>query len=225
MKRLIEPRDKFQTIFKYKRTFANLKIDLMNVCVFCGSSMGFSAVYREAAGQLALFLAKGNHTLVYGGANVGLMKILADTMLEKGKKVLGVMPSHLVKKEVAHDDLTELFVVDSMAERKAKMVELSDVFIAMPGGFGTFDELTEILTFNQLRIMDKPLGILNVNNYFDLMLAFYDHAVGEGFVRKEHRENLVVSDDVDSLFSNLFAYKPLTMGKWLDDIKTERDHY
>lgn len=193
----------------------------MNICVFCGSSMGYRDVYRQAAGELAYFLADHNLGLVYGGANVGLMKVLADTLLKKGKRVIGIMPGYLVKKEVAHNDLTEMIIVETMAERKEKMIELSDAFVAIPGGFGTFDELTEILTFNQLRLTDKPLGILNVNGYFDLLLQFYDHAVKEGFVRQEHRDNLIVSDDINDLFTKLNAYKPLEMGKWIEDIKVE----
>ncbi len=114
-----------------------------------------------------------------------------------------------------------MIIVDTMAERKDKMVELSDGFITLPGGFGTFDELSEILTFNQLRIMDKPLGILNIKGYFDHLLRFYDHTVEAGFVRKEHRENLIVSDDIGNLFNKMNGYQPLTMGKWIEEIKVE----
>lgn len=194
---------------------------MMNICVFCGSSLGRRQSYQETASELAHYLADHDDGLVYGGANVGLMKILADVMIEREKQVIGIMPGHLVRKEVAHNQLTEMIIVETMSERKEKMVELSDAFIALPGGFGTFDELTEILTFNQLRLMDKPLGILNVDGYFDLMLRFYDHAVKEGFVRKEHRENLIVSSDIETLFSKLNAYRPLEMGKWIEDIKVE----
>lgn len=193
----------------------------MNICVFCGSSMGGRKIYRQAANELAHYLADHNYGLVYGGANVGLMKILADVMLERGKVAIGIMPGHLVRKEVAHNQLTEMIIVKTMAERKEKMVELSDAFIALPGGFGTFDELTEVLTFNQLRLMDKPVGILNIDHYFDLMLKFYDHSVQEGFVRKEHRENLLVAEDIQSLFSKMNKYKPLAMGKWIEEIKVE----
>ncbi len=196
----------------------------MRICVFCGSSMGFRDEYRLAARNLGNFMAKQNIGLVYGGANVGLMKIIADTMLSANKEVIGIMPHKLVQKEVAHQDLTEMIIVETLAERKDKMVELSDGFIALPGGFGTFDELSEILTFNQLRISDKPLGILNTKGYFDQMLHFFDHAVHEGFVRKEHRENMMVSDNIEDLFIKMNAYKPLTMGKWIKDIKVESNH-
>ncbi len=196
----------------------------MRICVFCGSSMGFRDEYRLAAKNLADFMAKQNIGLVYGGANVGLMKVLADTMLEKGKEVIGIMPRSLVRKEVAHESLTKMIVVETMAERKEKMIEISDGFITLPGGFGTLDELSEILTFNQLRIMDKPLGILNISGYFDHLLEFFNHTTEEGFVRKEHRDNLIVSDNIGTLFSKMQEYKPLSMGKWIEDIKVESNH-
>jgi len=186
--------------------------------------MGFRDEYRLAAKNLADFMAEQNISLVYGGANVGLMKVLADTMLEKGIEVIGIMPRSLVRKEVAHESLSKMIVVDTMAQRKEKMVELSDGFITIPGGFGTLDELSEILTFNQLRIMDKPLGILNISGYFDHLLEFFNHAAEEGFVRKEHRDNLIVSDQIEILFSRMNDYKPLSMGKWIEEIKVESNH-
>ena len=194
------------------------------ICVFCGSSMGFRNEYKMAAQELGLFLADNNLGLVYGGANVGLMKILADTALSKGAEVIGIMPRSLVEKEVAHASLSKMIIVETMAERKDKMVELSDGFITLPGGFGTFDELSEILTFNQLRICDKPLGILNIAGYFDYLLKFYDHAVKEGFVRQEHRKNLIVSEKITDLMQMMNQYKPLTMGKWIEDIMDESNH-
>ncbi len=191
------------------------------ICVFCGSSMGFRELYKIMAEKLAEHFIKENITLVYGGANVGLMKILADTMLKNNGEVIGIMPKSLIKKEVAHNNLTELIVVDSMQERKTLMAEMSDAFIAMPGGFGTIDELAEMLTFNQLRIHDKPLGLLNVENYFSDLLSFFDHAVNEGFVRDEHRDNIIVENSVETLLKKLKAYCPVKMDKWLKDIKTE----
>ncbi len=194
------------------------------ICVFCGSSMGHRPEYKSAAEDLGRSLAENGIGLIYGGANVGLMKIIADTMLLKGAEVIGVMPNHLVEKEVAHANLTEMIIVDTMAERKEQMVTLSDGFIALPGGFGTIDELSEILTYNQLRISDKPLGILNISGYFDHLLNFYDHAVKEGFVRKEHRDNLIVSENITDLIRLMNQYKPLTMGKWIEDILDESNH-
>ncbi|MCB2207279.1 MAG: TIGR00730 family Rossman fold protein [Bacteroidetes bacterium] len=197
---------------------------MRRICVFCGSSMGYREEYQVAARDLGLFLANNGIGLVYGGANVGLMKVIADTMLSKGAEVIGVMPHHLVAREVAHVKLTEMIIVDTMAERKKQMVTLSDGFIALPGGFGTLDELSEILTFNQLRISDKPLGILNISGYFDHLLRFFDHAVGEGYVREEHRNNLIVSDKINDLMQFMHQYKPLTMGKWIEDILNESNH-
>jgi uncharacterized protein (TIGR00730 family) len=186
--------------------------------------MGFRKEYREAARGLGEFFVKQSIGLVYGGANVGLMKVIADTMLDKGGEVVGIMPESLVAKEVAHLGLTELIIVRTMAERKGKMVQLSDGFVALPGGFGTLDELSEILTFNQLRISDKPLGILNVSGFFNPLLNFFNHAVDEGFVRKEHRENLIVSENIENLMMRMHAYNPLNMGKWIEDIKIESNY-
>jgi uncharacterized protein (TIGR00730 family) len=197
---------------------------MAKICVFCGSSMGARDEYKTAARDLVDYLAAHHMELVYGGADVGLMKVLSDTALAQGVDVIGVMPKRLIEKEVAHHKLTEMIVVETMAERKDKMVELSDGFVALPGGFGTFDELSEILTFNQLRISDKPLGILNIAGYFDDLLKFYDHAVTEGFVRKEHRQNLIVSDNIPDLMRQMNRYQPLTMGKWIEDIKNESNH-
>jgi len=194
---------------------------MTTICVFCGSSMGNNPTYQQAARATAEFFVQHNVRLVYGGAKVGLMKILADTMLENNREVIGVMPGLLVDKEVAHEGLSQLIQVENMAERKLKMEELSDGFIALPGGFGTFDELSEVLIYNQLRVMDKPVGILNVAGYFDKMLAFFDHSVNEGFVRAEHRNNLLVSEDIEMLFQLMRNYSPVTIGKWIEDIKTE----
>ncbi len=194
---------------------------MTTICVFCGSSMGNNPLYQKAAKAVANFFVEHNIRLVYGGAKVGLMKILADTLLENNKEVIGIMPGLLVDKEVAHEGITTLIQVDSMSERKLKMVEMSDGFIALPGGFGTFDELSEVLIYNQLRVMDKPVGILNTAGYFDKMLEFFDHSVKEGFVRAEHRNNLIVSENIETLFHLMQKYSPVTMGKWIEDIKTE----
>ncbi len=193
----------------------------MKVCVFCGSSMGNSPVYRNAAKVVAEYFVKHDISLVYGGANVGIMKVLADVMLENKREVIGVMPKMLIEKEVAYFDITKMYEVETMAERKDKMLELSDAFIALPGGFGTLDELSEILTFNQLRITDKPMGILNVNGYFDYLLKFFDHAVETGYVRQEHRNNLMVANDIETLLRIMNDYSPLSMGKWIEDIVEE----
>ncbi|MDP3461537.1 MAG: TIGR00730 family Rossman fold protein [Bacteroidales bacterium] len=191
------------------------------ICVFCGSSMGYQRIYRDAAADLGRLLAESHISLVYGGAGVGLMKVLADTTMQYGGEVVGIMPQHLVDKEVAHPGIHKLHVVDSMAERKSMMISLSDGFIALPGGFGTLDELSEVLTFNQLRLIDKPLGILNINKYFDSLLKFFDQGVSEGFVREEHRNSLIVSFEARSLINKMKMWQPVAMGKWIDELKAE----
>lgn len=195
----------------------------MKICVFCGSSMGNKDIFRLEAEGLAEWMSANNHDLVYGGANVGIMKVLADKMLSSGREVIGIMPTHLIEKEVAHFGLSQMIEVKSMAERKQKMLELSDVFMVLPGGFGTLDELSEILTFNQLRISDKPIGIINVDGYFDKLLEFIDHGVGCGYIRAEHRDNLIVDVKPDKLMQKILEYRPLSMGKWIEDITKESD--
>jgi uncharacterized protein (TIGR00730 family) len=194
---------------------------MKKICVFCGSSMGFDKVYREKAMELADYLITQDMTLVYGGADVGLMKILADRMMEAGKEVIGVMPHHLVANEVAHKGITKLIEVESMAERKNLLIEMSDAFIALPGGFGTLDELAEVLVLDQLRIIEKPMGLLNVNNYFDHLVTYFELGVKEGFVRQEHLNNLFIDVTAEGLLEQLKMYKPVEMNKWLKDIRKE----
>jgi len=164
----------------------------MNICVFCGSAVGNNDAYAEAARALAILFSKAKHTLIYGGADVGLMGILADTMLEANGSVIGVIPDFLLKREVAHRGLTKLEVVDSMHQRKQRMAELADAFIAIPGGWGTLDELAEILTWKQLGIIDKPIGILNTNNFFDPLLNQMQNMVKEGFLKDSNLSNVWV---------------------------------
>jgi uncharacterized protein (TIGR00730 family) len=183
--------------------------------------MGIRPGYRQGAVQLAQTLLEKKIQLIYGGANVGLMKILADTVLAGGGEVIGIMPRRLVENEVAYEGLTKMHIVESMSERKTLMVELSDAFIAMPGGFGTIDELAEVITYNQLRLSDKPIGILNIEHYFDDLLNFFSHAAQEGFLRHEHRKNLIVDDDPAELLRKLALYQPVTIDKWIRDIKEE----
>ena len=183
--------------------------------------MGNKKEYSDAANHVGEYFVKNNIELIYGGADVGLMKILADVVLAGGKKVIGVMPHMLIEKEVEHKGITQLIEVSSMAERKEKLIEISDGFIAMPGGIGTLDELVEVLIMNQLRISDKPIGILNVEGYFDNLLQFFNDTVDSGFVREEHRDNLIVSDSIEDLIEKMNAYKPVVMKKWIEDIKVE----
>jgi uncharacterized protein (TIGR00730 family) len=191
------------------------------ICVFCGSSMGVKPDYRLGAVALGKELLSRNITLLYGGANVGLMKVLADTVLQGGGEVIGIMPQMLIEKEVAHTRLTKMYTVCSMSERKTLMVEMSDAFIAMPGGFGTFDELAEVITYNQLRLTDKPIGIYNIAGYFNLLLDFFDHTADEGFLRHEHLQNLIVDSNIHLLLEKMSSYRPVAMDKWIRDIREE----
>jgi uncharacterized protein (TIGR00730 family) len=161
-------------------------------------------------------LAQHKISLVYGGGNVGLMGILADEMLSRGGEVIGVIPESLVRREVAHQHLTRQHIVQTMHERKAMMAELSDGFIALPGGMGTFDELCEILTWAQLGVHSKPVGLLNVTGYFNHWLAMCDHATHEGFLRAEHRALILEDSEAETLLKRLTAYRPAFKPKWMD---------
>lgn len=185
--------------------------------------MGIRPEYKEAAADLGKILLERKIKLVYGGANVGLMKVLADTVLDGGGEAIGIMPKILIEKEVAHLNLTKMHVVENMSERKNLMVELSDAFIAMPGGFGTLDELAEVITYNQLRLTDKPIGILNIAGYFDPLLTFFDHITTEGFLRPEHRQNLIIDSTVEELIRKMSDYRPVELDKWISDIKEESE--
>ncbi len=175
----------------------------MNVCVFCGSGTGGNPCYADSARELGKSLTSLNHSLVYGGGKVGLMGIIADTVLENKGEVIGVIPDFLVKLEVAHNGLTRLEVVDSMHERKKRMADLSDAFIAMPGGWGTLDELAEILTWKQLGLIHQPIGILNTNHFFDSLLNQMKQMVTEGFLKQQNLSFLKVAATPDLLLQQL----------------------
>jgi uncharacterized protein (TIGR00730 family) len=186
------------------------------ICVFCGSSSGWRPVYAEAAATLARHLAANNISVVYGGGNSGLMGVLANTMLELGGDIIGVIPRGLVAKEAAHPRVPDLRIVESMHERKALMARLADAFIALPGGYGTFEEFCEVLTWTQLGIQRKPCGLLNVNGYYDALLALFDHAMTEQFLKPAHR-SLVISDTApETLVARLFEYEMPVVDKWPD---------
>lgn len=178
---------------------------MKRICVFCGAHSGNRPAYLDAAFHLARRMASRGLELVYGGASIGLMGTIANVMIENGGEVIGVIPQHIVDLEVAHSRLKDLRIVQTMHERKALMADLSDAFIAMPGGFGTLDELCEILTWCQLGLHDKPIGLLNVEGYYDAFLAFADHAVREGFLKPEYRQMLLVHEDPESLLRMLEA--------------------
>ena len=183
-------------------------MSLKSVCVFCGSASGTNPVYAETARELGRELAARNLALVYGGGRVGLMGEVASAALAAGGTVVGVIPHALALKEIAQEDCTELVVVDTMHERKALMADRSDAFVALPGGFGTCDELFEILTWAQLGIHNRPVAVLNVNGFFTPLLAWLDHIVTEGLLRPKHRGLLLVADAVPDLLDALAAWVP-----------------
>ena len=187
-----------------------------SLCVFCGSSPGRRSAYGEAARAVGTLIAQRRLTLVYGGGNVGLMGVLADACLAAGGRVVGVIPRALADLEVAHDGLTEMHVVTSMHERKARMADLADAFLALPGGFGTWDEFCEALTWSQLALQSKACAVLNVEGYYDAFLAQADRAERDGFLRPEHRQLLLSDTDPARLLDRLQTAKVPMMEKWLD---------
>ncbi len=191
------------------------------ICVFCGSSAGSQPVYAQAAAELGEVLVERRIGLVYGGGSVGLMGTIAKTVVAAGGEVTGVIPTALLDKEVALKDLSDLRVVDSMHERKALMADLSDAFIALPGGFGTTEELIEALTWAQLGIHAKPCGILNVSGFFDSLLEFVDHAATEGFLSPEHRAMICFAGEPADLLDQFEAYQPPKIDKaeWILTLK------
>ena len=179
---------------------------MKKIAVFCGSSLGFDPLYKKSAIELGNAFVKRDITLVYGGGKIGMMGVLADTMLSQGGKVIGVIPKLLEKKEVVNLDVTELIITETMSERKVIMSQQCDGYISLAGGFGTLDELFEGLTLSQLHIEQKPNGILNTNGYFDHMLLQMDRMITEGFVKPANKELLVVSDSVEDLLSKMEFY-------------------
>ena len=186
------------------------------ICVYCGSNSGGRPIYLEAARDLADVLVRHDFELVYGGADKGIMGVIADAVLEQGGKVHGVIPKMLCEKELAHQNLTELHVVASMHERKTMMAALSDGFIAMPGGYGTLEEIIEMITWGQLKFHEKPCGLLNVGGYFDHLLAYLNHATAEGFLRIENRKMLLCDDTAAGLVQQFEAYSAPKVEKWTD---------
>ncbi len=183
------------------------------LCVFCASALGTNPLYRQTAEATGRFLAKRGIAIVYGGGRVGLMGALAEGALADGGQVIGVMPQALVALEIAHRGLTEFHIVSSMHERKAKMADLADAFLALPGGFGTLDELCEILTWAQLGIHRKPIGLLNIAGFYNHFLAMLDHQVKEGLLRPSHRAALISFDSLDQLLPALASAVPLAEPK------------
>ena len=197
-----------------KRTFER-------ICVFCGSSTGLRKQYTELAENAARALASRGVDLVYGGGRVGLMGVIADEMLRCGREVIGIIPQAIATREVAHQELTDLRIVRSMHERKSLMAELSDGFIALPGGFGTFEELFEVITWSQLGIHSKPIGILNSAGYYDPILEMIDRGIGEEFIRPQYRDLIVVAEDPIDLLDRMESFQPVEgLTKWIDLVKS-----
>ena len=188
---------------------------MKRLAVFCGSSSGTNEVYIEGVRKLGVALAEQNIHLVFGGGKVGLMGVLADAVLAAGGEAIGVIPGFLNIREVAHEDVTELITVSSMHERKALIHDMSDGFIALPGGFGTLDELFESLTWGQLGIHQKPVGILNINGYFSHILSAMDRMVGEGFLKGINRDMVLVSERIEELLEKMELYRAPSVPKWI----------
>jgi uncharacterized protein (TIGR00730 family) len=191
------------------------------ICVFCGASPGARAEYADAATALARLLVADGIGVVYGGGGVGLMGVLADSVLAEGGEIIGVIPRALVDREIAHRDVSDMRVVGSMHERKALMAELADAFIALPGGLGTLEELFEVYTWAQLGLHRKPCALLNVEGYYDGVAGFLAHAVEERFLREEHREMLMVESEPGALVERLREFEPdAALPKWIDREET-----
>ncbi|WP_395718132.1 TIGR00730 family Rossman fold protein [Prosthecobacter sp.] len=194
---------------------------LNRICVYCGSNPGNNPAHRAAAHDLGVFLASSDIVLVYGGGHVGLMGAVADGALSKGGEVVGVIPKSLMDKELGHGAVTKLHVVASMHERKQMMVDLSDGFIALPGGFGTLDELFETLTWLQLSFHDKPVGLLNVGGFFDGLIEFIHHMSRQGFLKPEHAACVLVDADPSRLLERMRTFRPPDLGKWIEKLAAE----
>ena len=189
---------------------------MKRICVFCGSSAGSRPEYRGCAEDLAAELTRRSIGLVYGGGNVGLMGAIADSVLKAGGEAIGVIPEHLMSREIGHQQLTKLHIVRSMHERKALMADLSDAFIALPGGFGTLEEFFEVLTWSQLGLHAKPCGVVNVRDYYTPLLAMLDHAVEERFLKAQNRCLVLARATPKELLQALEEWRPVPVEKWLD---------
>jgi uncharacterized protein (TIGR00730 family) len=193
---------------------------MQSLCVFCGSSVGNDPAFRQMAEALGQALVHRHITLVYGGGNIGLMGVIADQALRGGGRVIGVIPQRLVEKELAHQGITELRVVASMHERKALMADLAQGFLALPGGYGTIEEFSEVLTWGQLGLHAKPMGLLNVSGYFDHFLQFLDHAVEVRLLRPEHRRLVLEDDRADGLLQQMLDWRASPLPKWIQPDET-----
>jgi uncharacterized protein (TIGR00730 family) len=190
-------------------------MSINSICIYCGSSTGSNPIYAEAARAMGAAIAERGKTLVYGGGAVGLMGIVADAALAAGGRVIGLMPRALVEKEIQHKGLTELRVVDSMHTRKAGMIDAADALIALPGGFGTYEEITEAATWAQLGYHKKPCGLLNVNSFYDGLITLMERAIADGFVKPVHRDVLVIEREVDAMLDRIETHEMPHVAKWI----------
>ncbi|MDF7812334.1 TIGR00730 family Rossman fold protein [Hymenobacter sp. YC55] len=193
---------------------------MKSVAVYCGSSAGTNEIYTQQAHEMGRVLVERNMTLVYGGGRVGLMGTVADSVMQHGGKAIGVIPDFLAKKELAHNGLTELHIVKTMHERKLLMADLAEGFVAMPGGYGTLEELFEVLTWGQLGLHRKAIGLLNVEGYYDHLLRALDHMVQEGLLRGENRQQLLSNPTPNGIIDQMLAYVPVEVPKWLSPSTT-----
>jgi len=194
---------------------------MKKIAVFCGASIGFNAVYKAEAVKVGNYFANNNISLVYGGGKIGMMGAIADAMLEKNGEVIGVIPGLLRHEEVMHDKITKMIITKKMSKRKVKISKIVDGYIALAGGFGTLDEIFEALTLGQLGIEKKPIGILNTNNFFDFTLKQLDVMVKEGFLKKDNKEMLLVSDNIEDLIDKMHNYTPPKMSKVVNTVASK----
>lgn len=194
---------------------------MKKICVFCGSSMGYDPIYRAKAIELGKVLVKHQCELLYGGGSVGLMKVIADVMLDNHCKVTGTITQHLMDMHVGYDKIDEMVVVETMAERKKLLEDRADGFIVMPGGLGSMDEFFEVFVLSQLRVFDKPVALYNVNGFYDDIIHFIEHSANEGFIRKEHAQGLIVGEDPEYLLEKMEQFKPVDVMKWVVEIKEQ----
>ena len=191
---------------------------MKNIAVFCGSSLGFNEVYKNEAIKLGLHFAKNNIGMVYGGGKIGMMGVIADTIIKKNGEVIGVIPGLLQKEEVAHQNITEMIVTKTMSKRKVKISKLVNGYIALPGGFGTLDEIFEALTLGQLGIEQKPVGILNTNGFYNHLIKQLDVMVTEGYLKQSNKDMLLISESVDDLISKMLNYKAPVFTKVINKV-------
>ncbi|MGT2958991.1 Rossman fold protein, TIGR00730 family [Streptococcus bovimastitidis] len=186
----------------------------MKLTIFCGASDGKNPIYREKTSELGLWMAQNKHDLVYGGGNVGLMGVIADTLIENGGHTTGVMPTFLAEREIAHTNLSQLIIVDDMPKRKSKLMALGQAFIALPGGPGTLEEISEVISWSRIGQNDKPCVLFNINGYFNHLRDMFDHMVSEGFLSQQDRDNILFSDDISEIENFILHYQAPNLRKY-----------